>query len=178
MSKHKKHERAGSDYIQNGDFSSGELAPWHEPGAGGKVRLELEGNQYYAAFSADGKLIQNDLLLTDRPERATFSLDIRVENGSEENSHDVQAVLFFQTDSGNPVIVTLGVPEFPEWTTVEAPLFLSNRPSRADVELLVQPRFTDKVSMTNISLVNTLTRGKTHLPCFEIDVYECGRKHK
>ena len=141
-----------AEFIENGDFATGDLPPWKEPSSvAGKIKVEKIGDQYYAVFAPDAKLVQS-WHMNESHGRLVFSLYIKVADGSDLVSGNVQVVFYFQKGSGTPITQTYNIKESSTGEPLQLLMNVGADATSGTIELLVQPRFTNRVEITDISV--------------------------
>lgn len=140
-----------AEYIQNGDFNTGDLDPWFPRGTA-TVERDINRQRYHVHIEK-GTRIQQHWRMDEPHDRLLFLMDIKVEGGSGVPSGGVQVSFFFSGGSGGPISTTYNIKESSEWETLDLLLNAGADAASGNITLLVQPAFADKVTITNISLM-------------------------
>lgn len=142
------------EYIQNGDFSSGDLFPWEiivPP-----VEIVKEDARSYAEFRDGARLLQTWRMTAPGPPRVTFSLDMK-------RSGDVEWALmhFTFTFTVASVIEHHTFQSFTEqdWTTASISLALPDRLEVVDLFLFRASGMPGTISVTNVSFSDRVSSG-------------------
>lgn len=140
-----------AEYIQNGDFKNGALAPWAPKGSV-VTEEDINRRRFHVSIGAASQILQHWRM--DEPHGSlVFTVDVKVENGSNLVTGGVQVIFVFSGGPGGPISATYNIKEASEWETLYLPLNAGGNATSGNIDLLVQPGFTNKVTMTNISLV-------------------------
>lgn len=159
-----------AEYIQNGDFKNGDLDPWVSKGSV-ESEEDINRQRYHVSIGAASQILQHWRM--DEPHGSLlFTVDIKVENGSDLPRGGVQVLFLFSGGPGDPISATYNVKEASEWETLYLPLNAGGNATSGNIDLLVQPGFTNKVTMTNISLLGVT--GEQY--GFELVKYEVGKR--
>jgi len=134
-----------ADYIQNGNFEGGKLEHWKV--LSGDISVQQEGDRFYALLNHGSKLNQRFNITDVQPRQFVLTLDVRVENGSDLANGQAQ-VIWFSGLLSRP----FNLVESAEWRTITIPVNVSSPSFTNNLEVLVQPRFDNLVSVRNISV--------------------------
>lgn len=141
------------EYIQNGDFATGDFPPWEvviPP-----VEIFKEDARSYARFGDGARLLQRWRMTVPVPPRVTFSLDIK-------RSDDVDWNIMHLTLT----FIVAGVIEHhpfqvfteQDWTTASILLALPDRLERVELFLSRTSGMPGTISLTNVSFSDQVSR--------------------